>query len=119
MNKITRDSIAAHVERILREFSFEHRSKEHPLECPCYATGKPCHSNIPLEEFNCLLCYCPEYDNSSPEGGCRLVNPWGHGKWFKHPSHPTGRIWDCSDCSYQHQTQNVRKYLKMLFGLKE
>lgn len=119
MNDLTKKSIEAHVDSILAEFSFVHRSREHPLECPCLAMEKPCHNNIDPKDFNCFLCYCPEYDNLVPEGGCRAGNPEGKGKFFDHPSHPTGRIWDCSDCSYHHRTENVRKYLKMLFGLKD
>jgi Zn-finger protein len=119
MNDLTRRCIAVHVERILAEFSFEHRAREHPEECPCYVLGKPCHDDIPISDFNCFLCYCPEYDNSISEGGCKLGNPEAKGKPFEHPSHPTGRIWDCSDCIYHHRSENVRKYLKRLFGLKD
>jgi Zn-finger protein len=80
------------------------RSKTHPNECPCYKT-KPCHSG----KINCLLCFCPEYDLSKPEGGCLRG---GNGKWFYTPLQPAGKIWDCSGCSYPHEEENIKKELK-------
>jgi len=115
MDKNTKDCIEKKVEQILKEFRFSHRSKDHPEECPNYHRQKPCHDIIP-EELNCFFCLCPEYDNSKEEGGCFMNNP--KGKWFYHPSHQKGRIWDCSDCNYPHKEENIRKYLKALFGLR-
>ncbi len=114
MNEKTRQCIEEKIERILREFRFSSRSKEHPEECPNYTRQKPCH-DIPAGELHCFFCVCPEYDNTSEEGGCCISKP--EGKWFYHPSHPKGRIWDCSDCDHPHREENVRKYLGVLFGL--
>jgi len=112
MNEKTKACIEEKVERILKEFRFSHRSKGHPEECPNYPGQKPCH-NIPAEKLNCYFCLCPEYDNSREEGGCFRNDP--KGKWFYRPN---GRIWDCTNCDYPHKEENIRKYLRALFGLK-
>ena len=113
MNEKTRESIQAHVERIIQEFRFNKRRITHQDECPCYKST-PCYD---IEELNCFLCYCPEYNTESIEGGCKISSK--EGKWFYHPSHPTGRIWDCTNCSYPNKEKTVRVYLEKLFGLKE
>jgi len=117
MNEKTRRAIETHIERIIKEFRFENQRADNLEKCPCYAQNKPCH-NIPLEEFNCLLCFCPEYNTSNSEGGCKIPEK-GKGEWFYHPSHQTGRIWDCSNCGYPNREEIVREYLKAIFSLNE
>jgi Zn-finger protein len=90
----------------LSRWSFESRSKTHPKECPCYS-GQPCHTG----EVNCFLCFCPEYDLSKEEGGCKRK---GNGKWFFHENLPAGKIWDCSECEWPHRADNIKKHLKQL-----
>lgn len=88
-------------EENIDSWNFEERRKSHPKECPCYTQG-PCHQG----KINCLLCFCPEYDLSKEEGGCKRG---GEGKWFYHNGK---KIWDCSDCSWPHQRDNIKKHLK-------
>lgn len=145
MNEITRKCIEKHVERIaesfrtnnhdiekiIEEFRFSTQKRKNPDACPCYSDG-PCHDMD--GKLNCFFCFCPKYDNSAPEGGCKLPET-GEGKWFYHPDLPTGRIWDCSKCKYPNREETVReslanlnltapdreevvrKYLKAIFGL--
>ena len=115
MNNKTRKAIEAHIEKIITEFKFSQRKEKYPTECPCYINDKPCH-DLDETEFNCFLCFCPEYDNSTSEGGCKSPER-GNGEWFNHESHETGRIWDCSNCSYPNQEETVREYLRGVFGL--
>ncbi|MFC1756602.1 cysteine-rich small domain-containing protein [Patescibacteria group bacterium] len=91
----------------LKEYRYENRIKKDPKACPCYKTNAPCHK---IENLNCFLCYCPEYDTSKKEGGCKRNSP--DGKWFYHEKLPKGKIWDCSDCTYPHEEKNIEKYLK-------
>lgn len=100
------------IERIIKKFNFSKRSKEHPEECPCYTT-EPCH-DMDEEELNCFLCYCPEYDKSKPEGGCKLNNPEGKGFFFGRPGNKISEeIWDCSNCTYPNREETVEKYLQI------
>jgi Zn-finger protein len=127
MDEQTRRYIIAHIERVvdcgifderlIGEFRYDKRRTEHPDKCPCYQQSKPCH-NTNGEELNCLLCYCPEYDNSPQEGGCKLPEK-GKGEWFYHPVHPTGRILDCSHCNYPNKEDIVIKYLEGFFNSSE
>ncbi|MDP6641383.1 MAG: cysteine-rich small domain-containing protein [Nitrososphaerales archaeon] len=93
----------------INDFSFENMRKKFPDKCPCYIENKPCHDMDP-EELNCLLCYCPEYDQSKKEGGCKIDSK--EGKWFFSDKLPSGKIWDCSSCNYPHKRENVEKYSK-------
>ena len=92
----------------IEDFSFENRRKKFPNECPCYIENKPCHNMSP-KELNCFLCFCPEYDTSKEEGGCKINSK--DGKWFFSDKLPKGKIWDCSDCIYPHKKEIVRKYM--------
>lgn len=114
MNDKTRKAIESHIEKIIEDYRFFHRQAESPNECVCYMQNKPCHT-LSSKEFNCFLCYCPEYDTSKPEGGCKIQRK--EGKWFDNPNVPTGKIWDCSNCDYPNKENTVRNYLKNLFGL--
>ncbi len=112
MDELTKKCIEKRIDIILKEFDFEKRRKEYPEECPCNGIG-PCHN---IEDLNCFFCYCPAYDLSKPEGGCKIGNPQGKGKWFERLGHEVSdRIWDCGECTYPHQKKIIRKYLWRLF----
>ncbi|MBU2053262.1 MAG: hypothetical protein KJ721_03395 [Nanoarchaeota archaeon] len=113
MNSKTRETINSHLNKIISEFRFNNRKLKQPKECPCYEQNKPCH-NVD-GELNCFLCYCPEYDNSKSEGGCKINSQ--KGKWYFHDKLPKGKIWDCSDCDNPHREETIRKHLKKLFGV--
>ena len=109
MHELAKKLIVQRIEKILQEWDFEKRKKENPKECFCYTEGK-CH-NIP--DLNCFFCYCPEYDLSKQEGGCRINDR--RGNWFYHNNLPKGKIWDCSGCDFPHKKENIKKYLLEIF----
>jgi len=97
------------IERIIKLMSFEQRSKRNPDLCPpYYSIGQSCYPSI--EDLNCMLCACPNYDSSRLEGGCRSNSP--QGKMNKHKNLPAGQVWDCSACPGYHSPGDIRKYLK-------
>jgi Zn-finger protein len=98
------------IEEIMELFSFEKISKEHPEMCPCYKKGKKCHE---IAELNCFFCFCPEYDRSKQEGGCKRSSKYG--KWFFHKKLPKGKIWDCSLCTYPHEKKNAIEILRKIY----
>lgn len=98
--------IEKHIQRIIEEFDFEKQKIKNPGKCPCYLNGK-CHD---IQDLNCFLCFCPEYDNSKEEGGCKIGSE--KGKWFFNEKLPKGKIWDCSDCDYPHRKEVVEGWLK-------
>ncbi len=112
MNSETKKFIEQHIQRIINEFDFENQKKKFPDKCPCYKEGK-CHN---IKELNCFLCYCPEYDNSVKEGGCKINS--SKGKWVFNEKLAKGKIWDCSDCDYPHKKEVIEKYLRKLFGIE-
>jgi Zn-finger protein len=113
MNKLIKTMIDFRIEIILKEFNFQNRRYEHLDECPCNGSS-PCHD---IKDLNCLLCYCPWYDNSNPEGGCKIENPLKKGKWFyREGNEISDKVWDCSDCIYPHQEKIVRETLTKLFN---
>ncbi|MFH1608249.1 MAG: cysteine-rich small domain-containing protein [archaeon] len=107
MNPKTRQFIEQHINKIIREFDFENQKEKNPEDCVCFKEGK-CHD---VEELNCFLCYCPEYDNGIEEGGCKINS--SKGKWFIKDGI---KIWDCSDCDYPHRNEFVEKYLRRFFN---
>jgi Zn-finger protein len=111
MNLTTKKFIEQHIKKIIDEFDFENRKEKFPDECPCY-TGKKCHN---IHGLNCFLCFCPEYDNSKTEGGCKINS--SKGKWLVNEKLPAGKIWDCSDCDYPHKKETAEKYLKNIFNI--
>jgi len=115
MNPKTEQAINSHVDKIISEFNFENRKSKYPEACPCYIQNKPCH-DLDGKEMNCFLCYCPEYDNSREEGGCKINS--AKGKWFFNDKLPKGKIWDCSDCEIPHKEETVKKHLKKLFEVR-
>jgi Zn-finger protein len=100
------------IPEIIKETSFEIRSKNHGNECPYYSLGYSCHTQV--KDLNCLLCACPDYDSSSLEGGCKINKE--EGRWHYHPALPKQRIWDCSNCSAYHSSEEVEDYLRENLG---
>ncbi|MBU3906947.1 MAG: hypothetical protein KKA64_01720 [Nanoarchaeota archaeon] len=117
---------------IIEEMSFRVRSKKHPEECPYYVkiadadecnfehpkvqTNTPglldfketsCHPEV--ENLNCFLCACPNYESDKLAGGCKINSQ--KGRVHFHPNLPEGRIWDCSDCNINHTPDEIRRYL--------
>ncbi len=95
--------IEKRINQLIKDYDFEKRKKTNPDECVCYEQNKKCHN---LEELNCFFCYCPNYDTSVKEGGCKINSPKG-----KYIDNHEGKIWDCSDCDIMHNKENIRKYL--------
>lgn len=108
MNPKTKEFIERHIQKIINEFDFENQKLKNSKSCPCFVDGK-CHE---VENLNCFLCFCPEYDNSKEEGGCKRGSL--KGKWFVKRDK---KIWDCSDCDYPHKKETVEKHLKKVFRL--
>ena len=92
---------------IIEEMSFRVRSKKHPEECPYYPKGTSCHFEV--ENLNCFLCACPNYESDKLAGGCKINSQ--KGRVHFHPNLPEGRIWDCSDCNINHTPDEIRRYL--------
>ena len=90
------------IPRIIRETSFEVRSKEYPERCTLYSKGVSCHPDI--KNLNCLACACPNYDTETEGGECRIQSKKGH--MYK------GEVWDCSDCSFGHSPEYIERFLK-------
>lgn len=112
MNDLVKRAIEARIDLVIRDFNYEIRKEQHPEECPCNSSGK-CHN---ISDLNCFFCYCPWYNNSIPEGGCKIGNPLQTGRWFYRPGHQVSdRIWDCSDCVYPHKEEVIRSVLTTLF----
>jgi len=115
MSPTKKQLILQRINLIIKEFNFNNRKQKNPKECPCYLQNKPCH-NISPENLNCFFCYCPNYDLTKEEGGCKINNV--NGKWFFNEKLPQGKIWDCSDCEIPHTEEFVRKHLMKLFNLQ-
>jgi len=98
------------LDEIVEHLSCDIRKLEYPGRCPYYASGKGCHD---LEDLNCFLCACPNYESERLEGGCK-INSEG-GKWHYHENLPLGRVWDCSDCEINHTSGEVREYIEKNF----
>ena len=99
--------IPKNISKIINQTSFEVRSKKYPNKCPYYKLKTPCHPEV--KNLNCFLCACPNYDSSTPEGGCDINSK--DGKYAYHKNLPMGRVWDCSDCSINHSPNEVKNYL--------
>lgn len=93
---------------IIDYMSFEKRSKRNPSLCPQYQgeNPEPCHD---VEDLNCLLCACPNYESWRLEGGCKINSK--KGKFHYHENLPIGKIWDCSDCKINHTLKEIENYL--------
>tara|TARA_Y100000310_G_C20640218_1_gene793489 strand:+ start:672 stop:1106 length:435 start_codon:yes stop_codon:yes gene_type:complete len=103
------------LDEIIKQTSFEVRSRNYSHECPYYVSNKKCHD---LEDLNCFLCACPNYNSGSLIGGCEIESK--SGKWHYHKNLPKGKVWDCFDCSVNHSSGEVRDYIEKNFDkLKE
>jgi Zn-finger protein len=100
---------AENIPAIIDLMSFVNRSKKHPERCTLYSEINPCHRNITLEDFNCFICACPNYDTNTDQGSCRISSPLG--KLTLHPNTSTGLILNCENCPRYHSTNSVRDYL--------
>ena len=58
----------------------------------------PCHKNVPENEFNCLVCYCPLYALGKTCGGNFKYTEKG--------------IKSCIDCNFPHIRENYEKIIK-------
>jgi len=91
------------ITKIIEKTSFKIRGQKYPDECPYYLQEKPCHPEI--EDLNCLLCACPQYDSENSKGGCKINSKDG---FLYHE-----RIWDCSNCSAYHKPEVVARFLSI------
>ncbi len=65
----------------------------------------PCHPGVPVEEFNCLFCYCPLYALGEKCGGnCQYTD-----KGIK----------SCLYCSFPHHRNNYDRVLHRFPELAE
>jgi len=114
MNK--KEELLKNIKSKLEIFSFKNMSEKFPDFCPCYSYKKQCHK-MEAEKLNCFFCFCPEYDNSKEEGGCKRNSD--KGKWFFNEKLPYGKVWDCSDCTWPHEKENAEEIIKAIFINKE
>jgi Zn-finger protein len=103
------DLTPENISHILKQTSFEVRSKRYPDRCPYYQKNPPTPCHLEVNDLNCFLCACPEYDNTTHEGRCKMGSRMG--KWYYHQALPQGRVWDCSDCPTPHFPDYVEKFL--------
>ena len=111
MHKLAKELIKQRIDILIDEFDFEKRRSSNSEECICYQQNKKCHD---LENLNCLFCYCPFYDLSAKEGGCKMNSSKG-----KYVGNCQGKIWDCSDCDFPHKKENVKDILLKLYNLEQ
>ena len=78
-------------EDIDKNLFFQHR------ECDYF----PCHEGVPIERFNCLLCYCPLYALGPGCGG----NYTYTSKGYK----------NCKDCNIPHNGDDGVRRVKLRF----
>ena len=70
--------------------------------CECF----PCHEGVPLDEFNCLFCYCPLYALGDACGG--------------NFSYSASGVKVCTNCTLLHEGDAGAAIVKQRFGeLKE
>ncbi|HRZ85278.1 MAG TPA: cysteine-rich small domain-containing protein [Candidatus Paceibacterota bacterium] len=106
------DFSSENISKILEEISFRVRSKKYSDKCPYYSQGVSCHPEV--DDLNCFLCACPNYESSNLVGGCKINSI--QGKFTFHPNLPEGKVWDCSDCSVNHSSDEVRRYLERILN---
>ena len=102
------------IEKLADNFKFDKRRISHPEECePFYKLGKFCHDGDNIDVY-CLLCSCPNYDNSVNERGCLTGNPCGKGYYYNRINIGMEEIWDCSDCNYPHTRKETINALSLI-----
>ena len=57
----------------------------------------PCHKGVPVEDFNCLFCYCPLYALGENCGGGFIYRENG--------------VKSCENCSFPHRRENYDKLI--------
>jgi Zn-finger protein len=92
---------------LLEKHDYERKKIDDPKGCPHYEQNTKCHN---MEDLNCYFCFCPKYDRSVKEGGCKINSPEG-----KYVEGLDGKIFDCSDCNFPHIKENAVKLLENLF----
>lgn len=107
MHEMANGIISERNTSVIEEWDFEKRKNAYTNTCPCYSEGQKCHD---IEELNCFFCYCPNYDRSVKEGGCKINSLKG-----KLIEGINGKIFDCSDCDFPHRKENAIKLLANLF----
>ena len=113
LNEIKKERIKLtlkNIPKIIKQTSFEVRSKKYPNKCPYYSTNKSCHPEI--KDLSCFLCSCPNYDSKKLEGSCKINSK--NGKFTYHSNLPKGKVWDCSDCTINHSEKEVKRYLEKI-----
>ncbi len=101
------------IREIIKENRLSVRKEKDPNSCPCYKEdGTKCHNHARDYKMICLLCVCPEYDRSTPKGGCKINSKYGD--WFVRKKWGLEEIWDCSACGTPHTKRYVRGYLRKL-----
>lgn len=108
MHEFAEKLIKERIKKLADAYDFNVRRMTNPEECPFYTNGGRCHD---IEDMNCLLCLCPNYDRTVKEGGCKINSPDG-----KYTETVDGKIWDCSDCDFPHKKENVIKVLEKIFN---
>lgn len=59
----------------------------------------PCHGDIPIEDFNCIFCYCPLYPYQDCGGAYELLE---------------NGVKSCEKCSFPHAGKNYDALLSRL-----
>lgn len=110
----------ANIEEIIAATRFSSIcSAENAHYCPLYLDKKQCHEK--MQDLNCGLCNCPNYDAKSIEtvedentrilvGKCRIQSRHGSyqfGELFKRVG-----VWSCNECPIHHSETFIRAYLK-------
>lgn len=60
----------------------------------------PCHKTDKVDDFNCLFCFCPLYNQHDHCGGNFRILPSG--------------IKDCSGCNFPHKRENYDEVISKL-----
>lgn len=101
-NKV--DLSVQNIPDIIELTSFKFRRLLYEERCICYQQKNPCHGD---DSLSCLLCYCLAYDTSTKIGGCLV----GSDKGNIYEGRNSEKIWDCSNCNYNHHPDVVRAFL--------
>jgi len=117
MHELATEIIQKKNEELIDASIYEKQKQINPKGCIHYLEGTKCHN---LEKLYCFFCFCPKYDRTIKEGGCkngtikeegRDINP-AKGKYIDTKE---GKILGCSDCILPHKRDNAIKLLDNLF----